>query len=99
MRYNAQDRECTVQSRGLFISIAIVAGCASKTKKLPDIPEATTVDYAKTVKVNAELTVFCVQYEMIDRAKQKLLKAKSQDPNVPAIYYTEGLYYQNKYLL
>ncbi|WP_440615316.1 tetratricopeptide repeat protein [Cysteiniphilum sp. 6C5] len=85
----------TLVKAGLFISIAMIAGCASNSKQLPDIPEAPTVDYAKAAKINAELAVVYAQREMLDRAKEKLLKAKSQDANVPTIYYAEGLYYQN----
>lgn len=80
---------------GLCVSVAVMSSCASNTKQLPDVPEAPQVNYAKAASINAELAVVYAQREMLDRAKEKLLKAKSQDPNVPAIYYAEGLYYQN----
>lgn len=54
MRHNAQDKECTVQGWTIYIHCTMVAGCASNAKQLPDIPEATMVDYAKAAKINAE---------------------------------------------
>ena len=79
----------------LPILVIFISGCANNSRALPDIPEKVQVDYQKAATINAELAVVYAQREMLDRAKEKLLKAKSQDANVPAIYYAEGLYYQN----
>ncbi|WP_116963857.1 tetratricopeptide repeat protein [Fastidiosibacter lacustris] len=80
---------------GLLLLVMVLTSCASNTKSLSGVPEEVQVNYEKAAKINAQLAVVYAQRQMLDRAKEKLLKAKSQDRNVATIYYAEGLYYQN----
>ncbi|MBK2124469.1 hypothetical protein [Fangia hongkongensis] len=76
-------------------TLVLLTACSSTNKKQEaNIPEAPVVNYQKAAVLNAKLAIVYTQRGMLDRAKEKLLKAKSQDADIPEIYYAEGLYYQ-----
>jgi len=82
---------------GLFILVLLVANlisCASVKTQGESSATETKVDYQKAAKINAELAIVYTKRGMLDRAKEKLVKARSQSDKVAALYYAEGLYYQ-----
>lgn len=82
---------------GLFILMFLVANlisCASVKTPAESLATETKVDYQKAAKINAELAIVYTKGGMLDRAKEKLVKARSQSDKVAALYYAEGLYYQ-----
>lgn len=88
-----------VQKKWIF-SVLILAvllyGCASN-KNLPSesTSEPADINYQKAAALNAQLAIVYTQRGMLDRAKEKLLKAKTQDDDIAEVYYAEGLYYQH----
>ena len=79
----------------LILLVANLVSCASV--KTPSGSLATTeakVDYQKAAKINAGLAIVYIKRGMLDRAKEKLVKARSQSDRIAELYYAEGLYYQ-----
>ncbi|WP_119344718.1 tetratricopeptide repeat protein [Facilibium subflavum] len=85
--------------KGMFFIVSIFtlllfSGCTTSTTKEMPVPETPSVDYTKAAKINAQLAIVYTQRGMLDRAKEKLLKAESQDDNIAQVFYAKGLYYQ-----
>ena len=80
----------------LLWPVLVLAGCATNNKApTVEIPEKPPVNHEKAAKINAELSITYTQRGMLDRAKEKLLKAESQDDGIAEVYYAKGYYYQN----
>ena len=78
----------------VLIIFLTLEGC-SATHQPSAIPDEVKIDYAAAARINAQLAIVYAQRGMLDRSKEKLLKAQSQDADIPEVYYAQGLYYQN----
>ena len=78
----------------LLSLVVNLVSCASVKTPIGPLTTENKVDYQKASKINAELAIVYTQRGMLDRAKEKLVKARSQGDNVAELYYAEGLYYQ-----
>lgn len=73
--------------------VLLSAGCASYQKE-PATSAMIAPDMQKAAKNNAALAIIYSERGMLDRAREKLMKAESQDGNLVEVYYARGYYYQ-----
>lgn len=69
--------------------MAILSSCS--TNKVPTQEEQTKT---KTAKINAQLGIAYLEQNNIQRAKQKLLLALDQAPNIPETWYSMAYFFE-----
>ena len=76
----------------LSIIILALTGCSSMSSSANDENEKRLT---KTAKINAELGIAYLEKHNIQRAKQKLLLAINQGPNIPEPWYSMGYFMES----
>ena len=76
-----------------LLSALLITGCASNNDS--NIPMQPKPDLKRAAQINADLAITYASRNMLDRSKEKLLKAHELDASLPSVYYAEGFYYQH----
>lgn len=73
----------------VLVSICLVSACATQ-KKITEEEKAAH----RTAKINAQLGITYLENNNIQRAKQKLLLAIDQAPDIPEPWYSMGYFFE-----
>ncbi len=85
----------------IFISLWLSA-CATKETGKPSLSDqiqqieaqqAMKPDFEMAAKINAQLGIDYLNKNLLDLAKQKIVKAQGQDDSLAVVHYAMGLYY------
>tara|TARA_R110000868_G_scaffold164802_6_gene397705 strand:+ start:330 stop:1022 length:693 start_codon:yes stop_codon:yes gene_type:complete len=75
----------------LVVSLALLAGCKTTTSEPTEYMNTTRSEgrpKAETAKINAQLGMAYLERKNVQRAKQKLLLALEQGPDIPEPWYS-----------
>lgn len=76
---------------GVLFGSVLLTGCTTTNENIPMQPKP---DLQRAAQINADLAITYASRDMLDRAKEKLIRAHELDPSIPSVYYAEGFYYQ-----